>query len=229
MPSHPPHWRRMFFKKNKVWAETDEQGDLLVTHGRVRVKYQLDQPHEYRVNPQTVSQLPPDQEQRLCRDVPSEPPIDGEAPAPAGSSASGRDDEPELPAGALAIYTDGASSGNPGPSGIGVVLRWGEHEKEVSRFIGEGTNNIAELEAIRVGLELVKRTDLPVRVFTDSSYAIGVLTQGWKAKSNPELVARVRKEMVRFGDLRLIKVKGHSGVAPNERADLLAVSAIKNA
>lgn len=229
MPPHPPQWRRMQFKKNKVWAETDDSGELLVTQGRVRVKYQLDQPHEYRVYPQALSALPPDQEQRLCREVPSDSPSGGDAPAPPGPEAGDQDSEPALPPSAVAIYTDGASSGNPGPSGIGVVLRWGDHEKEVSRFIGEGTNNIAELEAIRVGLELLKRTDLPVRVFTDSSYALGVLTLGWKAKANRELVARTRKEMKRFNDLRLIKVKGHSGVAPNERADRLAVSAIENA
>jgi ribonuclease HI len=39
------------------------------------------------------------------------------------------------------VYTDGASSGNPGPSGIGVLLRYGGHEKEVSTYIGIATNN----------------------------------------------------------------------------------------
>ncbi|MEA3417444.1 MAG: RNase H family protein, partial [Thermodesulfobacteriota bacterium] len=49
----------------------------------------------------------------------------------------------------ISIYTDGASSGNPGPSGIGILLRFKDHEKEISRNIGTATNNIAELEAIK--------------------------------------------------------------------------------
>ena len=84
----------------------------------------------------------------------------------------------------IRIYADGASSGNPGPSGIGVLLRYREHEKEISRNIGLGTNNIAELEAIRTGLLEVKNPDLPVRVYTDSGYAYGLLTLGWKARKN---------------------------------------------
>ena len=126
----------------------------------------------------------------------------------------------------IRIYADGASSGNPGPSGIGVLLRYREHEKEISRNIGLGTNNIAELEAIRTGLLEVKNPDLPVRVYTDSGYAYGLLTLGWKAKKNTELVSDIRMLMKRFKNLTFIKVKGHSGIEGNERADKLATSAI---
>ena len=127
------------------------------------------------------------------------------------------------------IYTDGASSGNPGPAGIGVLLRYGSHEKEISRFIGEATNNIAELEAIRVGLGELKDTRLPVRLYTDSAYAHGVLTLGWKAKKNTALIRAIKKRMATLTDVRLIKVKGHAGEEGNERADHLATAAIKKA
>jgi len=127
----------------------------------------------------------------------------------------------------ITIYTDGASSGNPGPGGIGVVLKFREHEKEISEAIGHTTNNIAELMAIQRGLLELKRCDLPVRIYTDSSYALGILTKRWKASKNQELVADIRKLISKFKDIRLIKTKGHSGVAGNEKADMLATQAIK--
>ena len=229
MTTPSANWRRMRFKKNKVWAETSQDGVLLVLEGRVRIKYQLDQPHEYRVYPEALNPLPAAQENAVTQEMPAAATRSGKTPPAPKKKARPTKAAPEIPTNALSIFTDGASSGNPGPSGIGIVMCWGDHEKEISRFIGEATNNIAELEAIRVGLSMVKKTDLPVRVFTDSSYALGVLTQGWKARKNPELIARIRKEMSRFHDLVFVKVKGHSGFAPNERADRLAVSAIKNA
>jgi ribonuclease HI len=127
------------------------------------------------------------------------------------------------------IYTDGASSGNPGPSGIGVVLLHGAHRKEIAEYIGIATNNIAELCAIQKGLAALKKRNLPVRVYTDSSYACGVLTLNWKPKKNQELIAAIRRDMERFSDLKLIKVEGHRGVVENERADRLAVNAIQDA
>ena len=131
------------------------------------------------------------------------------------------------PDNAIILYTDGASSGNPGPSGIGVILKYLNHKKEISKHIGMGTNNIAELEAIRTGLTEIKKKNLPVRVYTDSSYAIGVLTKGWKTKANQELIASIKHLMGHFNDIRLIKVAGHAGIPENERADFLATSAIE--
>ncbi|MFP4158287.1 MAG: ribonuclease HI [Desulfobacterales bacterium] len=128
---------------------------------------------------------------------------------------------------AVIIYTDGASSGNPGPSGIGAVLRYGDRKKEISEFIGNSTNNIAELKAVRAALKALKSTDLPVRLYTDSSYVHGLLVLGWKAKKNQELIEEIRQLVNRFKDIRIIKVRGHNGVADNEQADLLATSAIR--
>lgn len=214
----------MRFKKNKVWAETAPDGSLLLENGRVRIKYQLDQSHEYRVYPRSLEDIDPASPQTATSPAPEavpapEPVEPGDVPAPCREV----EDTAEH---AVHVYTDGASSGNPGPSGIGVVLQWGEHEKEISRYIGMGTNNIAELEAIRVALRRIHNTALPVRVYTDSSYAIGVLCSGWKAKKNRELIKRIQHEMGRFDDIRLIKVKGHAGHPQNERADRLAVAAV---
>jgi len=104
-------------------------------------------------------------------------------------------------------------------------MRYGTHTKEISRSIGIATNNIAELEAIRIGLLEIKKTDRPVRIFTDSSYAQGVLALGWKARKNQMLIKSIQDLIATFGDIRLIKVKGHSGMAENERADFLATTA----
>ena len=130
-------------------------------------------------------------------------------------------------AGAICIYTDGACSGNPGPAGIGVVMLYKGHRKEISRYIGLATNNIAELEAIKAGLESVRNPNLPIVLYTDSSYSLGLLTKGWKAKQNQELVQKVRLLVNRFKNLHFVKIKGHAGHPENERADRLAVQAIQ--
>jgi len=219
-------WHRMRFKKNKVWMAVDAQGQPVVNEGKVLIKYQLKQDYEYWVKKGSVSPLEahatetqhlPDIKTRETETPGSKKP---QAPVPL-KDASLTDK--------ICIFTDGASSGNPGPSGIGVVLHYGEHEKEISEFIGNATNNIAELKAIEAGLSALKSRDIPVRLFTDSKYAFGLLTLNWKPKKNRQLVESIKKKMRDFKDLKLFKVKGHSGHPENERADYLATSAIKNA
>jgi ribonuclease HI len=128
------------------------------------------------------------------------------------------------------IWTDGACSGNPGPMGIGMVVIAGDKRQEVGEYLGVGTNNIAELTAILRGLEiaqtLVSGTLHSIRVYSDSSYAIGLLKDGWKAKANQELVAKLRRVAANFPNLSLVKVAGHAGIPENERCDLLARQAI---
>jgi ribonuclease HI len=122
----------------------------------------------------------------------------------------------------IIVYTDGASRGNPGPGGAGIILLSGKWRKEISLFLGEVTNNIAELTAIRVALEKIKRRDLPVYLHTDSEYAIGVLNGRYKIRKNQELIAGIKKLMRQFSKIVLVKVTGHAGVAENEKADYLA-------
>lgn len=124
------------------------------------------------------------------------------------------------------IHTDGACSGNPGPAGSGVVLvAPGGKLHEGLEYLGEATNNVAELTAILRAVEWIPADAKAIVVHTDSQYAIGVLQKGWKAKANGELVART-KRVVQNRGARLVYVPGHQGVPLNERADELAREAI---
>jgi len=209
----------MRFRKNKVWVALDSAGDPLVTNGKLLIKYQLDQKHEYRVLPKHVHPL--NKSEMAAKGTSDK--AASERGRPVFKEAQKRDNKN----GVIHVYTDGASSGNPGPAGIGVLLRYGDHEKEVSKYIGQATNNIAELEAIRAGLSLIRNHSLPVRVYTDSAYALGLLSKGWKAQKNRKLIADIRKLVSAFKDIVFVKVKGHAGHEDNERADELATSAIK--
>ena len=218
-------WIRMVFKGHKVWAETNATGGLKLSSGKVRIKYQMDQDYEYLVFPNALKPADGKTIEKSTHSLPAKksPPKKVASPESASPPI-----ETDIPENAIIIYTDGASSGNPGPSGIGVLLKYGGREKEISKYIGQGTNNIAELEAIRTALLELKKTDLPVRIYTDSNYALGLLSKGWKAKMNTELVAEIRDIIRRFKDIRFIKVEGHAGIEGNERADRLAVSAIEH-
>ena len=128
---------------------------------------------------------------------------------------------------AIQLFCDGACTGNPGPMGAGILLRFGRAEKIMARPLGKGTNNIAELTAVRIGLSEVRRRDIPVVVHSDSSYAIGVLSGKMKAKLNVELVAEIRNLISLFSDVKFRKVAGHAGHPENEEVDALAVRAAR--
>ena len=215
-PAEPVNWIRMRFKNNKVWVAAGADGHPLQEGGRVRIKYQLSQDQDYRVRAENLHPL-----QASGPAAPAQPAGSASMPDPVAGDRSA--------AGVVNIYTDGASSGNPGPSGIGVVLTCGGRRKEISEYIGEATNNIAELMAIQKGLSAVKNRRLPVRVYTDSTYAHGVLALNWKPKKNLDLITTIRRSMAGFARLKLVKVPGHQGVAENERADELATAAIRKA
>ncbi len=216
-------WKRMWFKENKVWVAADSQGVPLVKDGKVLIKYQIKQDYEYWVNKKNVRPLdsPPAKSlpQNKSKSQNKKAGKRKTAADPRSCDETAYEDK-------ICVFTDGACSGNPGPSGIGVWLRYGEHEKEISKFIGNATNNIAELKAIEAGLSALKHPDIPVRLFTDSKYAYGLLVLNWKARKNQEIVESIKKTMHKFKDLQIIKIKGHSGHPGNERADLLATSAI---
>ena len=131
------------------------------------------------------------------------------------------------------LYTDGASSGNPGPGGYGVILKCGGLEKEMSGGFARTTNNRMELLAVIVGLEAIKWHDARVEVYSDSSYVVKAVNEGWlsgwekkgwKKVKNPDLWQRFlvvyRRHKVTFHWL-----KGHAGHPENERCDALAVAA----
>jgi ribonuclease HI len=214
-------WKRMSFKGNKVWAELDEAGNLKAINGKVLIKYNLKQNYQYQAK---IENLLPESQA-----VPGEK---NDSHRKKSRKKTGNAFEPyenaneKLPEQCIRIYTDGASSGNPGPSGIGILMIYGENRKEISSFIGKATNNIAELTAVKVALQTIKTVALPVRIFSDSTYVIGVLTKNWKAQANQELIAEIKKLMKKFPDIAFIKLKGHAGIKENEVADFLATSAI---
>lgn len=218
-------WKRMAFKRNKVWVASHKDGSLMEKNGKVLIKYQRDQDYEYWVHKNSINPLDALDSQLNVSDKKSSKDTKKQ-----NKDTSITDKPPEDLSceDTICIYTDGASSGNPGPAGIGVLLRYEKHEKEISKYIGIATNNIAELEAIRVGLLEVKNPNIPVTVYTDSSYAYGVLVQGWKAKKNKDIISQIREIISRFKEVKFLKVKGHAGHRGNERADFLATSAIKS-
>ena len=215
----------MMFKGNKVWLHVDNDQQPVIHHNKVLIKYQLDQDHEYRVHKEAVKPIDPAQLKKKARRK-----MHDQQSLLTGEQAARPSLRPELrPRGGsrgVVAYTDGASSGNPGPAGIGVVLRSGSHKKEISRHIGIATNNVAELTAIKAALKAIRTTEIPIRLYTDSQYCYGLLSLGWKPKLNEKLVATIKKLTGQFKDLRILKIKGHAGIDDNERADHLSREAV---
>jgi ribonuclease HI len=77
------------------------------------------------------------------------------------------------------VFTDGSSRGNPGPGGYGIVLKFGDKEKEVSKGFRLTTNNRMELLAVIEALSLIKSNQYPIHVYSDSKYVIESITQKW--------------------------------------------------
>lgn len=215
----PPEkkWERMSFKGNKVWVAFTRDGKLLENKDKVLIKYNLTQDYEYWIKKESL--------EPLDQAVPAGAKTSPHSPNSPKSSKQGHHQE-NLPKDCIQIYTDGASSGNPGPAGIGALLIYHENQKQISQSIGIATNNIAELTAIKIAISHLKRYDLPVRIFSDSSYAIGVLTKESQPQANKELVLEIRRLIQNFKEIKFIKVKGHAGIKENEVADFLATSAI---
>jgi ribonuclease HI len=211
-------------RDSDVWAKVDTAGALVTDRdGRVEIVYNPKPGAKvYRAGARNLSS-------------PSGTPIEiavGEAapeksePAKPRQGATGATPY-RAPADAIHVWTDGGAAPNPGPSGAGVVIVDGEQTIELSEFLGPGTNQIAELTAILLGLTKLAAKDRPVVVYSDSAYSIGLLSQGWKAKANVELVEKLRAVCREFKDLRFVKVAGHAGIPLNERTDQLVGEAIR--
>jgi ribonuclease HI len=118
------------------------------------------------------------------------------------------------------IYCDGAA----GPTNPG-LMGWGVYIPDELRFSipgGHGTNQQAELRAVIEALKLAGPGDV---IFTDSQYAIGMITKGWKARANVELVAEGRKLHESKPDVEIRWIRGHNGHPHQESSDLLATVA----
>ena len=141
----------------------------------------------------------------------------------------------------VTIYTDGACLGNPGPGGYGVVLLFGAHRRELSGGFRRTTNNRMELLAVVVGLRSLKEA-CRATVYSDSQYVVNSIEKGWAARwrSNGWKRNRTEKainadlweqllELCEKHDVKMVWVRGHSGVKENERCDQLSVAAANKA
>jgi len=238
-------WVRCSFKDGEVWAQVGADGSLAATSGRVPVRYSNKPGAKvYRAGVSRVSPVagakPEELDEGVSADAAKAKKSRGSGFGKAGTRSKAQQAAAKvdaasrlaaLPEGTGVAYTDGGCRGNPGPAGSGVRLELADGRvAEASRSLGRGTNNIAELTAIDIALELLDEADVPVDapvvLFSDSSYARGVLTQGWKAKKNVELIQGLRARLKGRPGVDLQWVAGHSGIPGNERADALATAGV---
>jgi ribonuclease HI len=224
-------WIEASLRGTRVLARARSDGSLLEEGGRVEIRYGEADARAYRASARNLvvavgAAIYPDE-----RCAPATAAPESRAADARGGGSKGAAPERGRPEGRAAseswiAYTDGACSGNPGPAGSGVVLVSPDGKMHEGReYLGEATNNVAELTAILRALEWIPDSARSIVVHTDSQYAIGVLQKGWKAKANSDLVARTKRSVQERG-ARLVYVPGHQGVALNERADALAREAI---
>lgn len=141
----------------------------------------------------------------------------------------------------IAVYTDGACSGNPGPGGWGTIIIRDNQETELAGYEANTTNNRMELTAVIQGLSALADTTLPVTVYTDSQYVVNAINQHWidnwqikgwiNASKKPVANRDLWEEIIALNlkyNPTYIWVKGHSTNEYNNRCDALAVQAIQN-
>ena len=139
----------------------------------------------------------------------------------------------------VTLYTDGACSGNPGPGGWAAVLTFGGKEKEMSGSAPETTNNRMELLAVICGLGALKKP-CQVEVYSDSTYVVdavsrhwlsGWMKNGWKTSAGTAVANQdlwmMLTDLLRYHQVRFLKVKGHAEDEMNNRCDALARGAIR--
>ncbi len=134
----------------------------------------------------------------------------------------------------LVIYTDGAARGNPGRGGYGVVLMYGNKQKELSAGYRLTTNNRMELLAVITALEALKQKNIPIVIYTDSQYVVNSIEKKWVdnwiktgfkgGKKNKDLWMRFYPLSKEF-NITLKWVKGHASNVYNNRCDVLATTA----
>lgn len=237
-------WLKATFNGQKgpqeVWAEVDEAGRPVLVGGRVPIRYRGSAGEKIYSGGADKLTLRSGEAVDL-------PP--GEAADGGGGKSNGRGSGfgkagtrtaaqaaaakahfqgvlADVSADAAVCFTDGACKGNPGPCGAGVVVRLPDgRQLEAYRALGQGTNNVGELTAVEMALDLLDQAgvgaDVPVRLFTDSQYAEGVLAKGWKAKANVDIITRIKPRLARRR-IQMSWLAGHVGIPENERADALA-------
>jgi ribonuclease HI len=234
-------WVKGQCKGKDVWMEVSASGELVVTSGRVPIRYSDRAGAKvYRAGMSNLTRG--DEPARELEAGVSADAVKKKTSSRRGSgfgsagtrskaqAAAAAEAAGALIAGfpedAIVCFTDGACKGNPGPAGAGAVVRLPDGRVlERAVALGRGTNNVGELTAIGVAMDLLDEADVPadaeVHVLTDSKYSNGVLVLGWKAKANRELISGLKAKLaVRKPQVHWIA--GHVGITDNERADALA-------
>jgi ribonuclease HI len=130
------------------------------------------------------------------------------------------------------IFSDGSSRVNPGVSGYGTILVYGEYRKELSGGFKLSTNNRMELFGVIAGLEALKKENLEIEITSDSKYVVDSINKGWlfnwekqnfKDRKNADLWIRFLVEY-RKHKIKMIWIKGHNEHPENERCDVLATT-----
>ena len=237
-------WKRAMFKGKKVWVQVDPLGNPIVSSGKSNIRYSnRSNTSMYTANARNVQVVPDAAVEELpeiekAKSKPSKSGFGSAKNRTAQQAVMARESVEKLlksfASNAVICFTDGSCQGNPGPAGVGVFMEvpGGEQHTE-SIFLGQGTNNVAELTAIETALKMVEAHNIPdvtpVEIMTDSKYSHGILTLNWKAKVNQELVQRIKQRIQNRGKVRIHWVAGHAGIPQNERADELANQAIESA
>jgi ribonuclease HI len=222
-------WVEALLKGKRIFARARDDGSFAAEGGRVEIRYKTNDGRAYRA---AIPNLEKISDAKIYADDHCGPadaaPAAGAKPSSAAKIKSASEKTAEaIKSTDWIAYTDGACSGNPGPAGAGfIVIPPGESPREGCESLGIGTNNVAEITAILRAIEGIPKTVVAV-VHTDSKYAIGVLSLGWKAKANKELIARTRAAL-EGRRVRFVYVPGHAGIPLNERADELAREAIRS-
>lgn len=151
------------------------------------------------------------------------------------------DYQPDLAEGRVVVYTDGASTGNPGPGGYGVVLLFADGGNVSRRELSGGfrctTNNRMELFGVITALRALKRQSR-VALYSDSRYVVNAVEKGWAKRwrargwmrdgthraENADLWEQLL-DLLEAHQVEFRWVKGHASSPENERCDRLAVQA----
>lgn len=237
-------WRRASFKGKKVWVVVDELGNPVISQGKATIRYSSsEKTSAYSATARNVQVA----ENAEIEQLPEIKAAQSKRTRSGFGSAKNRTADQadrarksvenllrSFASNAVICFTDGSCRGNPGPAGLGVLMQLSDTENHTrSTFLGQGTNNVAELTAIEAALQMVEEHDVPderpLEILTDSKYSHGILTLNWKAKANQELVQRIKQRIKNRGKVRIHWVAGHAGIPQNEKADALANQAIANA